>query len=139
MNRKTLVLSTFILLLNTSNTFANGLNLIGNRALLAVAPMKGKVEHGGASFYGFNDGFHGRQTANGEIFNTNKMTAAHKTLPFGSQVRVTDKDTGRSVIVRINDRGPYVHGRIIDLSYAAAKKLGMVQKGVARVKIEVLR
>lgn len=139
MNSNRLVIITILLLLNSTNTLANGLNLIGNRATLAVTSMKGKVEHGGASFYGLNDGFHGRQTANGEIFNTYKMTAAHKTLPFGSKVKVTDKDSGRSVIVRINDRGPYVHGRIIDLSYAAAKKLGMVKKGVARVKIEVLK
>ena len=139
MNGKLLTLSAFILFLHNTLTLANGLNLIGNQALLAVTSMKGKVEHGGASFYGLNDGFHGRQTANGEIFNTYKMTAAHKTLPFGSKVKVTDKDSGRSVIVRINDRGPYVHGRIIDLSYAAAKKLGMVKKGVARVKIEVLK
>jgi rare lipoprotein A len=76
-----------------------------------------------ASWYG--PGFHGRRTANGERFNTNALTAAHKTLPFGSQVRVTNERTGRSVVVRINDRGPYAHGRVIDLSKAAAQAVGI--------------
>src|SRR3954464_4206673 len=70
-------------------------------------------------------GFHGKKTANGERFNTHDLTAAHKTLPFGTQVRVTNEQTGKSVVVRINDRGPYAHGRVIDLSKAAAEAVGI--------------
>ncbi len=89
---------------------------------------------GRASWYG--PGFHGRRTASGETFNTNALTAAHRTLPFGAKVRVVNKRTGRSVVVRINDRGPYAHGRIIDLSQAAAKAIGLA--GVADVAIAQL-
>jgi len=92
---------------------------------------------GGASWYG--PGFHGRTTANGEKFNQNAMTAAHKTLPFNTKVRVTDLDTRKSVVVRINDRGPYAKGRIIDLSKGAAKKLGMIEKGHARVRLDIVK
>jgi rare lipoprotein A len=88
-------------------------------------------QSGQASWYG--PGFHGRKTASGEIFNTQDMTAAHRTLPFGSRVRVTNQRTGRSTIVRINDRGPYAHGRIIDLSRASAEALGIA--GVASVSL----
>ncbi len=90
-----------------------------------------------ASWYGKK--FHGRLTANGERFDMRKVSAAHKTLPFGTVVRVTDLDTHRSIKVRINDRGPFVEGRIIDLSRAASKKLGMFKQGIAKVRIEVLR
>lgn len=90
-----------------------------------------------ASWYGPN--FYGRLTANGEVYTGRKMTAAHKTLPFGTRVRVTNRNNGRSVIVRINDRGPFVGGRAIDLSYAAARKLGMVESGVVPVTMEVVR
>ena len=92
---------------------------------------------GTASWYG--PGFHGKKTANGETFNQNAMTAAHKTLPFNTKVRVTDLDTKKSVVVRINDRGPYAKGRIIDLSKKAAEKLGMKDKGHARVKLDILK
>ena len=92
---------------------------------------------GMASFYGKK--FHGRKTANGERFNMNAMTAAHKRLAFGTMVRVTHVQNGRSVVVRINDRGPFSKGRIIDLSYAAAKKLGMISQGVAKVRLRILR
>lgn len=91
---------------------------------------------GVASWYG--PGFNGRKTASGEIFNTNQLTAAHKTLPFGTSVRVTNLENGRSVVVRINDRGPYVGSRVIDLSHAAAVQIGMIEDGTAKVKIEVL-
>lgn len=91
---------------------------------------------GWASWYGGK--FHGRKTANGERFNMNAMTAAHRTLPFGTKVRVTNLKNKRSVIVRINDRGPFVRDRIIDLSRRAALALGYVKKGRARVRIEVL-
>jgi rare lipoprotein A len=100
-------------------------------------PAKGDTEVGIASWYGKK--FHGRLTANGERFDMRKVSAAHKTLPFGTVVRVTDLDTKRSIKVRINDRGPFVEGRIIDLSRAASKKLGMFKQGIARVRIEVLR
>ena len=94
---------------------------------------------GVASWYGGNgDGFAGRKTANGETFDPNKRTAAHKTLPFGTRVRVTNLATGKSTIVRINDRGPFVGGRSIDLSRSAAEDVGMIQSGVADVKLEVL-
>ncbi|WP_207779239.1 septal ring lytic transglycosylase RlpA family protein [Zavarzinia aquatilis] len=91
---------------------------------------------GVASWYG--PGFHGRRTANGEKFNQNELTAAHKTLPFNTRVRVTSVSNGRSVIVTINDRGPYVRGRMIDLSAAAAKAIGLGGRGVGKVKLEVL-
>lgn len=95
-----------------------------------------ETERGIASWYG--PGFHGRTTANGETYNMNEMTAAHKSLPFDTRVRVIDLDTGKSVVVRINDRGPFVAGRIIDLSYAAARALGIDQKGTARVELQIL-
>jgi len=91
---------------------------------------------GRASWYG--RGFHGRKTANGERFNMNALTAAHRTLPLGSYVRVTNPSTNDTVVVRINDRGPYARGRVIDLSYAAAKILHLAHIGTARVKIEGL-
>jgi rare lipoprotein A len=89
------------------------------------------IQSGGASWYG--PGFHGKRTANGERFNTRALTAAHKSLPFGSRVRVTNERTGRSVVVRINDRGPFAAGRVIDLSKAAAQSVGI--SGVGKVKL----
>ena len=80
--------------------------------------------------------FHGRRTANGEHFDLHAMTAAHRTLPLGSYVRVTSLANSRSVVVRINDRGPYARGRVIDLSYLAATALGMHRAGVTKVKME---
>jgi rare lipoprotein A len=91
---------------------------------------------GMASWYG--PGFHGNQSASGEIFNENAMTAAHRTLPFGTRVRVTNMDNGQSVVVRINDRGPFHGNRVIDLSTAAARMLGLIHSGVAPVQVEVL-
>lgn len=93
-------------------------------------------ETGIASWYGHK--FHGRQTANGEVFNMYAMTAAHRVLPLPSVVRVTNLGNGRSVIVRINDRGPYANERIIDLSLVAAEKAGFRRKGIARVRVELL-
>ncbi len=89
-----------------------------------------------ASFYGRK--FHGRRTASGERFNMHAMTAAHRNLRFGSLVEVTNLKNGRRVQVRINDRGPFVKGRIIDLSYAAAKQIGMLAKGVAKVRVRMV-
>ena len=94
------------------------------------------AEVGHASYYGAQ--WHGRTTANGERMNIHAMTAAHKTLPFHTRVRVTMLSTGKSVVVRINDRGPFIKGRIIDLSDEAAKRIGLLGKGVAKVRIEVL-
>ncbi len=86
-----------------------------------------------ASWYG--PGFAGRRTSNGEIYNPEGLTAASKTLPLGSHVRVTNPDTGRSVVVRINDRGPFVHGRSLDLSHGAARQIGLTSAGVGRVQV----
>jgi len=95
----------------------------------------GPVQEGMASYYG--EKFRGRPTASGEIFDPDKMTAAHKTLAFGTVVRVTRVDNGRSVTVRVNDRGPFVEGRIIDLSERAARDLDMIAAGVVKVRVEV--
>ena len=92
------------------------------------------ISHGLASFYS-----EGSETASGEKFNAHELTAAHPTLPFGTKLRVTDVNTGRSVTVRVNDRGPYVPGRVVDVSYSAAQALGMVGKGVANVKLDVVQ
>ena len=96
----------------------------------------GYRETGNASWYGKR--FDGRPTANSEIFDMHKPSAAHKTLPLPSRVRVVNRKNGKSIVVRINDRGPFVDGRIIDLSYAAARKLGMIKDGVVPVEIELL-
>lgn len=91
---------------------------------------------GEASYYG--PGFHGKKTASGEIFNQNDYTCAHKSLPFGTKLKVVRDDTGASVIVRVNDRGPYVDGRIIDLSVVAGKELGLDKVGHAKVTATVI-
>ncbi len=117
--------------------------LVGNN----LAPFSGKgrispplqiaqAVTGEASWYG--PGFHGRTTANGEKFNQEELTAAHRSLPFGTKVRVTNINNGRSVVVRINDRGPFAAGRVIDLSAAAARIIGMVGSGIAPVRLEIL-
>ena len=92
------------------------------------------ASQGVASFY-----TEGQQTASGEKFNTNDLTAAHPTLPFGTRLRVTNVATGRSVTVRVNDRGPYVPGRVVDVSHSAANALGMVESGIAKVKLDVVQ
>jgi rare lipoprotein A len=93
-----------------------------------------KTLQGFASYYS-----RGQKTASGEMFNERGMTAAHRTLPFGTRVRVTSLESGRSVTVRINDRGPYVNGRIVDVSRAAAESIGMIDRGVTKVKLEVVQ
>lgn len=103
-------------------------------ALRAMA--RGRTLTARASWYGPR--FHGRRTANGEVFDQNLFTAAHRTLPFGTLVLVTNPATGRSVVVRINDRGPYIRGRSIDLSRAAARAIGMEEAGVAEVELAIL-
>lgn len=95
-----------------------------------------QVEIGNASYYA--NSMNGRRTASGEIYNTKKYTAAHRSLPFGTMIRVTMLQNGKSVIVKVNDRGSYVKGRVIDLSLASAQKLGLIRAGIAKVKIEKL-
>ena len=97
---------------------------------------KDYVQRGIASWYGHP--FHGRTTSAGETYDMYAMTAAHKTLPLPTYVRVTDLDTGNRVVVRVNDRGPFVEGRVIDLSYIAAVKLGIADRGTARVEVRAL-
>lgn len=128
--------------------FAPFLFLVLRRALLAgalaaiLAPMVraqvdiGYSEVGIASYYGSE--FHGRPTATGERFNMWAMTAAHKSIPYDAQVRVTNLDNNQSVVVRINDHGPFKPGRIIDLSKGAAARIGMIEKGTTRVRVEVI-
>lgn len=108
---------------------------LGGRA--KPPPVVGGTQEGVASWYG--PGFHGRKTANGEIFDQHEMTAAHPSLPLGTRVLVTNLSNGRAVEVRINDRGPFVGRRVIDLSYAAASAIDMIGPGTARVRIGVLQ
>ena len=102
-----------------------------------VVPDVAKVITGEASWYG--PGFYGNRTANGEIYRQGTMTAAHRTLPFGTKVRVTNLWNGRSAVIRINDRGPFVAHRVIDLGHGAASTLGLTGSGIADVRLEVLR
>jgi rare lipoprotein A len=111
-------------------------------ACLSPAPALARSKHqhrevGVASFYGRE--WNGHRTASGERFDPNALTAAHRTLPFGTRVKVTNLENGRHIIVRINDRGPFVRGRVLDLSRAAAKKLDFVATGTTTVRIDVLK
>jgi rare lipoprotein A len=107
-------------------------------SLLAIGgPSSGHAEIGNASWYGRRH--HGKRTASGEVYDQNALTAAHPSLPFGTRLKVTNLDNGKSVVVRVNDRGPFVRGRIIDVSWAAARALGLLADGVAKVRIETLR
>jgi rare lipoprotein A len=109
----------------------------GTRSSYVSAQHHDVQSDGKASYYA--DRYHGRTTANGETFDVDALTAAHKSLAFGTVVRVTNLKNGKSVTVRINDRGPYVAGRVIDLSPAAARKIDMLRDGVVPVKLHVLR
>lgn len=109
---------------------------VNGKRYVPFASIKNFSQTGEASWYG--PGFHGQLTANGERYNQYKMTAAHKELPINSLVKVTRISTGDSVIVRINDRGPFHKNRVIDLSYMAAKRLGLDKKGFDKVKIELI-
>ena len=104
---------------------------------LKVVPEVVKVITGEASWYG--PGFYGNRTANGEVYRRGTMTAAHRTLPFGTKVRVTNLWNGRTAVIRINDRGPFIDHRVIDLGHGAASDLGLIASGIAQVKLEVLR
>ena len=110
---------------------AAALLVTGSLSFMTGETLAAGNQCGSASWYG--PGFNGRTAASGERFNQNAMTAAHKTLPFGTMVKVVNQKTGKSVMVKINDRGPYHGGRIIDLSKAAANKLGIVQAGTGKV------
>lgn len=109
-------------------------------ALVAACgtPQRGaqRIEYGEASYYAA--AFAGRKTAGGEKYDPRRRTAAHRTLPFGTRVKVTNLGNGRAVVVRINDRGPFVKGRIIDLSRRAAEEIGMIDAGTAKVRVEVV-
>ena len=108
--------------------------LVGGAFVVGDSSAAQAGQRGAASWYG--PGFHGRKTASGDKFNTHAMTAAHRTLPFGTRVKVKNEKTGRAVVVRINDRGPYAQGRVIDLSQASARAIGI--SGVARVSLSQL-
>lgn len=117
---------------------ATGIAIIGLAifGLVRVLEDEATTQTGVASWYG--PGFHGKKTASGERYDQNAMTAASRTLPLGTRVRVTNLENGKTAEVTINDRGPYVDGRIIDLSRAAARSLGFVETGTVRVRIDVL-
>lgn len=107
--------------------------LIG--VLILAAMQTNDAIIGKASYYA--NKFHGRKTASGEIYDKTKFTAAHKNLPFGTKIKVTNLSNNKTIVVRINDRGPFVKNRIIDVSYAAAKKIDMIKEGVIKIKIVV--
>ncbi len=110
--------------------------VIDNKRYYPIPSAEGYNENGIASWYGGK--FHGRRTSNGEIYNMQAMTAAHKTLPMNTMLLIKNLDNGKSTVVRINDRGPFVRGRIVDLSFKAARVLGIAEKGIARVQAVAL-
>ncbi|HCN44403.1 MAG TPA: septal ring lytic transglycosylase RlpA family lipoprotein, partial [Pseudomonas sp.] len=118
---------------HTGNYKANPYTVLG-KTYYPIPESRNYVAEGTASWYGTK--FHGQNTANGEVYDLYGMSAAHKTLPLPAYVKVTNLDNRRSVILRVNDRGPFYSDRIIDLSYAAAKKLGYAESGTARVRVE---
>jgi rare lipoprotein A len=107
---------------------------LGAAVLFAVMSFSAQASTGVASYYG--PGFAGKKTASGERFNPGGLTAAHRSLPFGTRLKLTNLANGVSVIVRVNDRGPFVHGRVLDVSHGAARVLGMTGSGTARLQIE---
>ena len=106
--------------------------VINNKRYYPIPSAEGYIENGIASWYGGK--FHGRKTSNGETYDMHSMTAAHKTLPMNTTLLIKNLDNGKSTVVRINDRGPFVQGRIVDLSFKAAQSLGIAQKGIARCR-----
>lgn len=108
----------------------------GNSQKFQTKERPDNVNYFVCSYYG--EKFHGKQTSNGEIYDMNKLTCAHKTLPFGTRLRITNEDNGKSVVVRVNDRGPFVKGRDLDLSKAAAEKIGLIPYGVKKLRVEFL-
>jgi len=125
-------------LLLTASAAAQEVEVTDNPIAAIVQPDDFETEIGGgmASYYG--NELAGNRTASGERFDPGQLTAAHRSLPFGSLVRVTNTSNGNSVVVRINDRGPFAHGRVIDVSTAAAREIGMHRSGTARVKLALL-
>ena len=137
---KIILLTIIFLLVSCGSNIAYGdyLNTTGmSRKQIESIKNHPKTQIGIASYYGKK--FHKKRTANGEIFNMYKVSAAHKSYPLGTKVRVTNLENGKSLKLVINDRGPFVSGRIIDLSYKAARKLGFVNQGTVKVRIDVLR
>jgi len=134
---KTSILLYIVLaVLNCAPSARFSSNSIKNQNLNRDKYHAGSIIYGSASYYA--EEFHGRKTANGEVFDMYKKSAAHKSLPFNTILKVTNLKNNKIVIVRINDRGPFVKGREIDLSFRAAQDLGMIPEGVARVKIKIL-
>ena len=137
---KIILLTTIFLFVSCGSSVAYGdyVNTTGmSRKQIESIKNHPKTQIGIASYYGKK--FHKKRTANGEIFNMYKVSAAHKSYPLGTKVRVTNLENGKSLKLVINDRGPFVSGRIIDLSYKAARKLGFVNQGTVKVRIDVLR
>jgi rare lipoprotein A len=139
MNKKILLTIIFLLAsCGSSIAYGDYVNTTGmSRKQIESIKNHPKTQIGIASYYGKK--FHKKRTANGEIFNMYKVSAAHKSYPLGTKVRVTNLENGKSLKLVINDRGPFVSGRIIDLSYKAARKLGFVNQGTVKVRIDVLR
>lgn len=140
--KKYLFLSCLFLINCTSNNLyvTKGASKLGSPKKFAssykTVERDQNVTYFVCSYYGKK--FHGKTAANGEIFDMNKMTCAHKTLPFDTRLKVTNEDNGKSVVVRVIDRGPFVKGRDLDLSYAAAKKIDLIPYGVKKLKVEFL-
>ena len=139
MNKKILLTIIFLLVsCGSSIAYGDYVNTTGmSRKQIQSIKNHPKTQIGIASYYGKK--FHKKRTANGEIFNMYKVSAAHKSYPLGTKVRVTNLENGKSLKLVINDRGPFISGRIIDLSYKAARKLGFVNQGTVKVRIDVLR
>ena len=125
--KKTLIMSALMMPMSLA---------VANAHTSLWQPSSGPAQAGMASYY--HDRFHGQRTASGARYDKNRYSAAHRTLPLGTEVRVTDAGSGESVVVHINDRGPFGRGRVIDLSRAAAREIGLTRKGVAMVRLEVL-
>ena len=138
MIRMLLIFSAFIIACGSSITYGDYVDTTGwSRKQIESIKNHPKTQIGIASYYGKK--FHKKRTANGEIFNMYKVSAAHKSYPLGTKVRVTNLENGKSIKLIINDRGPFVKGRIIDLSYKAARKLDFVNQGTTKVRIDVIR
>lgn len=135
-NQNSVALQNHIISKSTSIAKATTYSVRG-KTYRTLATSEGFTQQGKASWYG--PGFHGRKTASGEIYNMNALTAAHKRLPLGTKVEVTNLENGKSVIVRITDRGPFHGDRVIDLSKAAAKQIGVIATGIADVSIRALK
>lgn len=138
MIRLILISSIFIVSCSSNIVYGDYVDTTGwSRKQIESIKNHPKTQIGIASYYGKK--FHKKRTANGEIFNMYKVSAAHKSYPLGTKVRVTNLENGKSIKLVINDRGPFVKGRIIDLSYRAARKLDFVNQGTTKVRIDVIR